>query len=80
MRIAINELALPKQGAVAIGVLKGKHLTPSGAKLDAATGGAIVRALRASRFDGEAGRALELLAPANVVLSQIGRASCRERV
>ena len=71
MRIAINELGLPKHGAVAIGVLKGKHLTQSGAALDAGTGGAISRAMRASRFDGEAGRTLEILAPPNLAVSRV---------
>lgn len=71
MEIVINELVLPKKGAVAVGVLKGKHLTASGERLDRDSQGALKRALRASRFDGEAGGVLEILAPPHVSVSRI---------
>ncbi|MBM3572034.1 MAG: leucyl aminopeptidase [Alphaproteobacteria bacterium] len=71
MRIAFAGVALPKRGAVAVGVMEGRKLSPSAAQLDKRTGGAISRALAASRFSGKADQALTILAPARTQLSRL---------
>ena len=58
-------------GAWVVGVLDGGTLTDSAAAADKATGGAVKRAIAASRFKGAAGQSLELLAPSGVKASRI---------
>jgi leucyl aminopeptidase len=58
-------------GALVVGVLDGGTLTETAAHADEATNGAIKRALGVSRFKGQAGQSLELLAPAGVKASRI---------
>ena len=53
-------------GAVAVLVHDDRALTDAGAALDAATGGALVKAMGASRFMGAAGNTLTVAAPAGV--------------
>ena len=63
MKISFSSAKLPDTGALAVAVCGGRALSPSAAALDKATGGAIKRALSASRFKGEKGELLEILAP-----------------
>jgi len=58
-------------GALVVGILDGGGLTAAAAAADEATGGAVTRALSVSRFKGQAGQSLELLAPAGVKASRI---------
>jgi leucyl aminopeptidase len=71
MRIAFASAELPKKGAIAVGVLEGRKLSPSAAQLDKRTGGAISRAIAASRFTGKADQTLAIMAPARTQLSRI---------
>jgi len=58
-------------GAWVVGAAEGPVLTAAAQKADAASGGAISRGLKVSRFTGKAGQALEILAPAGVKASRI---------
>jgi len=71
MRISISDYALPKSGAVVATVLKGGKLLAAAATLDKATRKAVSRAIKGSRFNGEKGQWLELIAPAGVDADRI---------
>ena len=71
MKITFGEHALPKTGAVVVGVLDEGKLTPTAAVLDRSSGGALKRAIAASRFTGKKDELLAVLAPANLALSRI---------
>src|ERR1700749_2277766 len=58
-------------GAWIVGALEGSQLTAGAAKADKASGGALTRALKVSRFTGKRGQTLEVLAPAGVAVSRI---------
>ncbi len=60
-----------KADAIAVLALEGGHLSASAQALDAKAGGAITRALQASRFTGGAGQVLEILAPAGVEAGRV---------
>ena len=66
MRITFASQKLPKRGAIATGVMEGGKFSPTAATLDKMTGGAIARAIKASRFKGKKGQLLEVLAPAGL--------------
>mgnify|MGYP006421848571 CR=1 FL=1 len=67
MRITFADSSLPESGAVAAGILADGIQTPAARRLDAATGGAVTRALAAApRFKGKPGAVLDILAPACV--------------
>jgi leucyl aminopeptidase len=71
MNVSFASPALPATGALAVAVAKGRKLLASAAALDKATGGALKRAMAASRFKGEADQLLEVLAPPKVKNSRI---------
>jgi leucyl aminopeptidase len=71
MKISFASLTLPETGALAVPVAKGRKLLASAAALDKATGGALKRAMAASRFKGDKKQILELLAPSGVGNSRI---------
>ena len=71
MQISFAAPADAGSGALIVGALDGGSWTAAAAKADAATGGALARALKASRFTGKPGQTLELLAPAGVKASRI---------
>src|SRR6202008_138921 len=58
-------------GAWVVGAVEGPQLLPAAQKADKASGGAISRALKVSRFKGKAGQALEVLAPDGLKASRI---------
>jgi leucyl aminopeptidase len=58
-------------GALVVGILEGGVLSDAAARANAATKGALARALGSSRFKGQAGQTLEVLAPAGVKASRI---------
>lgn len=71
MRVSFIENRTVTKGAVNVFATKGKTLTPSAASLDKKTKGAIKRAMAESRFKGDAGQMLEILAPAGTRASRI---------
>ncbi|MGB8840119.1 MAG: leucyl aminopeptidase [Aliidongia sp.] len=71
MKIVFAETALPDSGTIVVGVCEDRNLTPSAAALDRDTGGALTRAMAASRFTGKKDQLLPVLAPANLTASRI---------
>src|SRR6266849_6675468 len=72
MKISFAELALPRSGAVVVGVWEEPALTASARRLDEATGGAISRAVAAApRFHGKKNELIALIGPPNLPLSRI---------
>lgn len=71
MKISFAKSGLPTSGSVVVGVHAGRVLTDSAQALDEATGGALVKAMKAARFEGKAEQTLTLLAPAG---TDLGRA------
>ena len=66
MKVSFAAPALPQSGALVLTVAKGGALEGLAADADTAASGALVRAVAASRFDGEAKATLEVLAPAGL--------------
>jgi leucyl aminopeptidase len=58
-------------GAVVVGAVEGAVLLPAAARADKASGGALTRALKISRFTGKAGQMLEVLAPSGAGASRL---------
>ncbi|MFZ5608699.1 MAG: leucyl aminopeptidase [Pseudomonadota bacterium] len=78
MHIVFSALSLPKSGALVVLASAGGKLGPSGLAADKASGGALARALKSSRFKGEGGEVLEVLAPpmgrvSRVLIAGIGK-------
>ena len=71
MRISFAGPAMPRSGAIVAWVAKGKRLSPTAERLDGQTGGAVKRAIAASRFKGARGQTLSLIAPAGIKASRI---------
>ncbi|WP_142849780.1 leucyl aminopeptidase [Telmatospirillum sp. J64-1] len=71
MKISFAKPGLPGSGAVVVPVLEGRTLSALGAELDERTGGALGRAMAASRFEGKKDQSLTILAPANLGLSRV---------
>ncbi|BBK31276.1 leucyl aminopeptidase [Stella humosa] len=71
MEIRFANAAAPKAGALALLVHEGRVLTEAGRAMDEATGGALVRAMEASRFEGKRDQQLVIVAPAGVALTRI---------
>ncbi len=71
MKISFAEAKLPKGGALLCGVLKDRVLLSTGKQIDAAADGAVTRAMKASRFTGEKGQSLEVMAPAGLGLNRV---------
>ena len=58
-------------GAWVVGAADGAALLPAAVRADKASGGALTRALKTSRFTGKAGQMLEVLAPAGMAVSRL---------
>ncbi|MBS0471108.1 MAG: leucyl aminopeptidase [Proteobacteria bacterium] len=58
-------------GAWVVGAADGNVLTPAAQKADKASGGALSRGLKVSKFTGKPGQVLEILAPADLGVSRI---------
>jgi len=71
MNISFAAPSVPTSGALVVGVLEGKKLSPSAANLNKQTGGALERALATGSFAGKKGEILEIIAPANLQNSRI---------
>jgi len=63
MKITFAKPGLPTSGNLVVGVLDNAVLTPTALEVDEATGGAIHRAIAASRFSGKAEQTLDIVAP-----------------
>lgn len=71
MKTGFSKISLTAKDAVAVFVLPDLHLVGAAGEMDAMSGGALARAIKASRFAGNAGETLEILAPANLAASRI---------
>lgn len=64
MRVSFTKPGLPGAGVVVVSAIAGGNLSASAEKLNKKIGGAITRAIRASRFRGKKGQTLNILVPA----------------
>jgi leucyl aminopeptidase len=71
MKVTFGPTTLPNTGAVVAFAFADRVLSPTAERLDKTTGGAIKRALAASRFTGKSGQTLTVLAPSGVKASRI---------
>ena len=71
MNIFFAAPSLPNSGALVVGVLEQRKLTPSAAHLNKLTDGALERAIDANGFAGKRGELLEIVAPAGLNNSRI---------
>src|SRR5262245_58488541 len=71
MKIAFAKSEIPDSGAIVAGVYEDRKLTPTAAKLDKQTKGAVERALAAGRFKGKRDDLLAVLAPAGLKASRM---------
>jgi leucyl aminopeptidase len=71
MKIAFAEPASPKTGTIVVGVLEDRVMSPTAAALNRETGGALERAIEASRFKGRKDEVLGVLAPAKLALGRV---------
>ncbi|VBB69386.1 Cytosol aminopeptidase PepA [invertebrate metagenome] len=71
MEITFAKPALPQEGAVVVGVLEGRVLTPAASAIETRTSGSMTRAMAASHFEGRKEQALMLLAPSGLSLTRI---------
>ncbi len=71
MKFTFSKPEPPKAGAVVVPVLADKTLGASGQDLDQKTGGALTRAMNASRFTGRKDETLALLAPHGIEADRI---------
>jgi len=79
MTISFATSSTPTDGTLVLPVAEGRSLTAAGRAVDEATGGALVRAMAAARFDGKPEQQAAVLAPHGigcdrVVLLGIGKA------
>src|SRR5882672_6288984 len=58
-------------GAWVVGAVEGSALLPAAMGADKASGGALTRALKFSRFTGKSGQMLEVLAPSGIKVSRL---------
>jgi len=71
MKITFSTPSQPRSGTLVVGVLKGGQMLSTTAALDKKSGGAVSRAMKTSRFKGEKGQWLSLLAPSNLPLNRL---------
>ncbi len=63
MKVTFVDSAVPEAGTVVVGVMEGRRLTAGASAMDEATGGAIVRAIKASTFKGTKHHSLVIMTP-----------------
>jgi len=71
MKISFANTGDVSTGAVVVTALEGRKLSASASALDKKTDGSILRAMKASRFKGNADQSLTILAPAGVKLDRV---------
>ena len=71
MKISFAKPGLPATGIVVVTASAGGKLSTSAIKLDKKAGGALTRAIKASRFEGKKGQSLNVMAPAGTKLDRV---------
>ncbi|HLJ65004.1 MAG TPA: leucyl aminopeptidase [Stellaceae bacterium] len=71
MKIVFAEPSLPKSGTIVALVTEERTLSPTAIELDRETGGALKRAIAASRFTGRRDETLSLLAPHKLAAARV---------
>ena len=71
MKISFSKPGLSETGIVVVTSSAGGELSASATKLDKKAGGALTRAIKASRFDGKKGQLLNVIAPAGTKLDRV---------
>jgi leucyl aminopeptidase len=71
MEILFAGLRVPESGTLVAGVLDGKKLTPSAAELNRQSGGALARAIEATRFAGKKEETLVVPAPHGLAYDRV---------
>jgi leucyl aminopeptidase len=71
MKIVFAEPGLPTSGTIVVCVSQDGGMSPDAATVDAETGGALARAIAASRFTGKVDQFLMLLSPANLSADRV---------
>jgi leucyl aminopeptidase len=71
MKISFAAPQTPRSGAIVCTVAEGRKLSPSAEQLDKESGGALKRAIEASRFTGKSDETLHVLAPGNLGVSRV---------
>ncbi len=71
MNIAFAKPSLTSAAALVVGCAEGGTLTPSAARLDKTSGGALTKAMAHARFEGKAGQTLTVMAPAGIKAGRI---------
>ena len=80
MKINFAESAMPKTGAVVVGVHEKGNLGASARLLDGVAKGALRRAVQNSKFLGKSGEMLSVIAPAGMSLTRVTLAGLGKRV
>lgn len=80
MKINFAESAMPKTGAVVVGVHEKGKLGASARLLDGVAKGALRHAVRNSKFSGKSGEMLSVIAPAGMSLTRVTLAGLGKRV
>jgi leucyl aminopeptidase len=65
MKISFAAPRMPRSGTVVVAVMEDRKMSPHAIEIDKQTGGAIKRAMEASRFTGKSDETLMIPAPAN---------------
>ena len=71
MDIRFSSPTLPRSGPIVVGVLSGGSLLATAQRIDKATDGTLSRAIKASRFKGDKGQTLTVLAPSGVAANRV---------
>jgi len=71
MKITFKAPELPKSGALALFTATASKLEGLAGAVDEATGGALARAMKGSRFDAEQGEVVEVMAPQGIGASRV---------
>ena len=71
MKISFAAPSMPRGGALVIGAFDGGELGDTATQVDKATGGAVSRAIKSSRFKGKLNQTLMLLAPTGLAASRV---------
>jgi leucyl aminopeptidase len=71
MKISFAAPRMPRSGAVVVAIMEDRKLSPHAIEIDKASGGAIRRAMEASRFTGKPDETLMIPAPPNLDLSRV---------
>ena len=71
MKISFTQPSIATSGIAVVSATSGGNLSASAEKLDKKTDGALMRAIRASRFKGDKGQYLNIMAPAGTRLDRV---------